>query len=45
MVGNVSTETLIGVLQDIGAHLPDLRPLDDLVRASARIGNEFGIAS
>ncbi len=45
MVGNVSTETLIDVLHDLGALLPELRPLDDLGRASTEIVREFGAES
>jgi hydroxymethylglutaryl-CoA lyase len=45
MVGNVATETLIEVLQNLGAHLPELQPLDDLGRASAELVRGFGDAS
>jgi hypothetical protein len=45
MVGNVATETLIDVLQGLGAHLPELQPLDDLGHASAEIVRDFGAAS
>lgn len=37
LVGNIPTETLLAVLGECGASLPKLRPLDDLLRASAEI--------
>jgi hydroxymethylglutaryl-CoA lyase len=37
LVGNIPTETLLAVLGERGAALPRLRPLDDLLRASAEI--------
>ncbi len=37
LVGNIPTETLLAVLAECGATLPKLRPLDDLLRASAEI--------
>jgi hydroxymethylglutaryl-CoA lyase len=42
LVGNLPTETLLAVLKDLGAELPDLRPLDGLIAASAEIGRRFG---
>jgi hydroxymethylglutaryl-CoA lyase len=36
LVGNVPTETLIGVLSECGAMLPKLDPLDSLIRGSAQ---------
>lgn len=37
LVGNIPTEILVKVLGEAGAELPALRPLDDLIRANARI--------
>lgn len=42
LVGNIATETLLGVLKDCGAHLPKLSPLDNLLRASADIAATSG---
>ncbi len=42
LVGNIPTETLIAVLSERGAALPELGPLDDLMRASAEIAKRFG---
>jgi hydroxymethylglutaryl-CoA lyase len=42
LVGNIPTETLLEVLADCGATLPKLRPLDDLVSASAEIAASSG---
>jgi hydroxymethylglutaryl-CoA lyase len=42
LVGNISTETLIEVLQSMGAVLPKLGPLDGLIRANAEIARRFG---
>ncbi len=43
LVGNLPTEVLVRVLRELGAEMPDLRPLDGLVAASAEIGRKFGI--
>jgi hydroxymethylglutaryl-CoA lyase len=43
LVGNIATETLIAELKDLGAQLPQLRSLDDLVSANAAIARDFGI--
>jgi hydroxymethylglutaryl-CoA lyase len=42
LVGNIPTELLIAVLNERGARLPDLGPLDELVRASGEIARRFG---
>ena len=41
LVGNIPTETLLATLNECGAKLPDLGPLDDLTRASAEIAKRF----
>ena len=42
LVGNIPTETLIATLNECGAKLPALGPLDELLRASAEIAKRFG---
>jgi len=42
LVGNIATETLIAELKELGAQLPQLRPLDELIAGSAKISGEFG---
>lgn len=42
LVGNVATETMIAELLQLGAHLPALKPLDDLVNTSVEIARDFG---
>jgi len=42
LVGNISTETLIEVMQSMGAVLPKLGPLDGLILANAEIARRFG---
>jgi hydroxymethylglutaryl-CoA lyase len=42
LVGNIPTETLLTVLEDCGATLPSLAPLDELMRASTEIANSSG---
>jgi hydroxymethylglutaryl-CoA lyase len=37
LVGNIATETVIRTLQERGAQLPPLKPLDTLLRATAEI--------
>jgi hydroxymethylglutaryl-CoA lyase len=41
LVGNIATERVIEVLQQRGAHLPPLKPLDTLLRATAEIGARY----
>jgi hydroxymethylglutaryl-CoA lyase len=42
LVGNIPTETLIEVLKQLGAQLPELLPLDGLQYASSEIARKFG---
>ena len=42
LVGNIPTELLLAVLNECGANLPDLGPLDELIRASGEIARRFG---
>jgi hydroxymethylglutaryl-CoA lyase len=42
LVGNIPTETLVSTLQSLGAHLPPLNPLDELIADSASISKRFG---
>ena len=41
LVGNIPTETVIEALRSRGAHLPPLKPLDALLRATAEIGARY----
>ncbi|MFP5277276.1 MAG: hydroxymethylglutaryl-CoA lyase [Acidobacteriota bacterium] len=41
LVGNLPTEILIETLRACGAELPELRPLDELIRASAAIAGAY----
>jgi hydroxymethylglutaryl-CoA lyase len=43
LVGNVPTEILLATLKEMGAVLPELRPLDGLGSASAEIAKRFGL--
>jgi hydroxymethylglutaryl-CoA lyase len=43
LVGNVSTETLLATLEELGAELPPLRSLDGLALASAEIAKKYGV--
>lgn len=45
LVGNIPTEIMIAELKELGAHLPELQPLDELIQASAEIAREFGAAA
>ena len=45
LVGNLPTEILIGTLCACGADLPELKPLDELVRASAEIARAHSAPS
>lgn len=42
LVGNIATETLLAVLRECGAELPELGSLEVLVRASSAIAAHFG---
>jgi hydroxymethylglutaryl-CoA lyase len=41
LVGNIATEKVIKALNDRGAELPPLKPLDTLLRATAEIGERY----
>lgn len=41
LVGNIPTETLVGVLKEEGAAVPSLAGLDDLIDASATIAQSY----
>ncbi len=41
LVGNIPTETVLKALQERGAQLPSLKPLDTLLRVSAEIGARY----
>jgi hydroxymethylglutaryl-CoA lyase len=43
LVGNLPTEVLVRVLRELGAEMPELRPLDGLIAASAQIGKRYGL--
>jgi hydroxymethylglutaryl-CoA lyase len=42
LVGNIATEALIAELVSLGADVPELQSLDDLLAANAAIAREFG---
>lgn len=42
LVGNIPTETLIETLKTLGATLPDMRPLQGLLSATAEIARRYG---
>jgi len=44
LVGNIPTEMLVAELRELGAELPQLQQLGDLVCSSAAIAREFGAA-
>jgi hydroxymethylglutaryl-CoA lyase len=44
LVGNIATEKMIEVLSASRAQLPQLKPLDALLRASAEIGARYASA-
>src|ERR1700722_4709818 len=44
LVGNIATETIIGTLAQRGAELPQLKPLDSLLKATAGIAARFSVA-
>src|SRR5271165_4889460 len=45
LVGNIPTETVMETLRGLGAQLPQLKPLDALVRATVEIGNRYRTSS
>jgi hydroxymethylglutaryl-CoA lyase len=44
LVGNVATEAAIAELNQLGANLPRLRPLDELLAMARSIAERFGVA-
>jgi hydroxymethylglutaryl-CoA lyase len=42
LVGNLPTEVLLRVLRELGAELPDMRPLDGLLAATQEIERRYG---
>lgn len=42
LVGNIPTETLLAELERLGAQVPKLGPLDELIRANAGIARNYG---
>jgi hydroxymethylglutaryl-CoA lyase len=44
LVGNLPTEILIAELRDLGARIPQLQPLDELIQASCEIDRKFSMA-
>jgi len=42
LVGNLPTELLLATLNELGAELPELEPLDRLIAASGEIGRRYG---
>jgi hydroxymethylglutaryl-CoA lyase len=42
LVGNIATEVLVKVLQEMGAEVPEIVGMDALVKASEEIGRKFG---
>ncbi len=42
LIGNIPTETLLQTLTKLGATLPELAPLDELIAASLAIGQSYG---
>jgi len=42
LVGNIPTEALIAELSELGAQLPKLHPLDELIHSSIEISDAFG---
>jgi hydroxymethylglutaryl-CoA lyase len=44
LVGNIPTEILIAELGQLGAHLPHLQPLEELIFANAQIAQTFSTA-
>ena len=43
LVGNIPTELLLETLKALGAELPELQPLDSLIKTSADIAHRFGL--
>jgi hydroxymethylglutaryl-CoA lyase len=45
LVGNIPTEILVAELRDLGANVPRLQPIDELIEASAEIERRFSMAT
>jgi len=43
LVGNLATETLLATLKELGAHLPEIEPLDRLSHAAREIDKRYGV--
>jgi hydroxymethylglutaryl-CoA lyase len=43
LVGNLSTETLLATLKELGAAVPDIEPLDRLTHAAREIDKRYGV--
>jgi hydroxymethylglutaryl-CoA lyase len=43
LVGNLSTETLLATLKDLGAKLPEIEPLERLAHAAREIDKRYGV--
>jgi hydroxymethylglutaryl-CoA lyase len=41
LVGNLPTELLLATLKELGADVPELRPLDGLIAASLEMGKRY----
>jgi len=41
LVGNLPTEVLLATLKELGAELPEMRPLDGLISASAEMARRY----
>jgi hydroxymethylglutaryl-CoA lyase len=44
LVGNIPTETLLAELERLGAQVPQLGPLEELIRANAGIARNYSAA-
>ena len=42
LIGNLPTETILSVLAALGAELPDLAGLDQIVQASTELARKYG---
>ena len=43
LVGNLSTETLLATLKELGANVPEIEPLDRLTHAAREIDKRYGV--
>jgi len=43
LVGNLSTETLLATLKELGAKVPEIEPLDRLTHAAREIDKRYGV--